>query len=99
MVVAVAAGVVGCRPARESHALQRCEDRCRHHASSCDEDACVRGCRTVSDREVEGLGKAVFQCVHAANDCSERAFARCAVRQGVHADGGPPVPASYPDDD
>lgn len=53
----------------------------------------------MSDREVEGLGKPVFHCVRDANDCSEASFARCAVRQGVHADGGPPVPASYPDDD
>ena len=98
-MAALTASIVGCRPARESHALQRCEDRCRHHAPDCDEEACTRGCRAVSDREVEGFGKAVFRCVHEAGTCSERTFARCAVRQGVHADGGPPVPASYPDDD
>ncbi len=51
------------------------------------------------DRDIEGLAGAVFACVAAAPSCAERVFVGCAVRQGIHADGGPPVPAPIPDDD
>jgi len=88
-----------CRPLRAARPLQRCEDRCQREVSACDEEACARGCRTLVDREVEGVAPAVFRCVSEAKECSERAFARCAVRQGIHADGGPPVPPPVPDDD
>jgi hypothetical protein len=89
----------GCKPARGTVPLKRCEEHCRRDLPSCDEESCVRGCRAASDREVEGYARGVFACVARANDCSERSFVRCAVTQGIHADGGPPVPPSYPDDD
>jgi hypothetical protein len=99
--VCVLVGVVApaCKPARGTQPLKRCEERCRRDVPACDEEACVRGCRVASDREVEGRAGGVFACVAKASDCSERTFARCAVTQGVHADGGPPVPPSYADDD
>ena len=95
----IALATAACRPVRGTRPLQRCEARCAREASSCDEDACARGCAVTVDREVEGASSAVFRCVTVAKDCSERAFAKCGARQGIHADGGPPIPASIPDDD
>jgi hypothetical protein len=94
-----ASAAAGCKPARGTVPLKRCEERCHRDLPACGEEACARGCRVTSDREVEGLARGVLACVARASDCSERAFARCAVSQGVHADGGPPIPPSYVDDD
>lgn len=92
-------GAAGCKPAQATVPLKRCEDHCRRDLPACDEESCARGCRVVSDREVEGVARSVFACVARANGCVDATFARCAVTQGAHADGGPPVPASYADDD
>ncbi len=97
--VLVGAAAPACKPARGTQPLKRCEERCRRDLPACDEESCVRGCRVASDSEVEGLGRSVFACVARARDCAERTFARCAVSQGVHADGGPPIPAPYAADD
>jgi hypothetical protein len=45
------------------------------------------------DRLVEGEGNRVLACIEASTDsCGDQAWARCAVRIGPHADGGPPAP-------
>ncbi len=99
VAVFAAVAATGCRPARDTRPLLRCEDTCARHAAACSAEQCARGCRLAVDREVEGAGAAVFACVAASRSCEEPIFARCAVRQGVHADGGPGVPKSFPDDD
>jgi hypothetical protein len=52
----------------------------------------------VLDRLVENEGSAVLSCIerHRA-PCDDRAWAWCAARVGVHADGGPPPPGKPKD--
>ena len=60
--------------------------RCTHHQ-------CSRGCNLILDRLAEGEGDRVLDCVaNTVHACDDRAWAHCAARIGVHADGGPPAP-------
>ena len=79
----------------------QCVDDCRIHASKCDEDSCVRGCRFVLDRLVEHEGHHVVACIAQAAACDDPVWADCDAKIGTHADGGPPAPPppKDPDDD
>ena len=66
---------------------------CGAKAAGCTYIQCRRGCSFVVDRLVEGEGNRVLACIEASTDsCGDQAWARCAVRIGPHADGGPPAP-------
>jgi hypothetical protein len=79
-----------------------CNAQCNARASAfCSEDDCARGCRFVLDRLVEHEGPNVVACVSKSNPkdgCGDPVWADCAVRVGVHADGGPPPPYHAPAD-
>lgn len=79
-----------------------CNRQCQAKASAhCTEDDCERGCRFVLDRLVEHEGPHVLACVASANPkagCGDDVWADCAVRIGVHADGGPPAPYRAPEE-
>jgi len=107
LTLAVALGCPAESPSRRPEAVctdacvKRAKDRC-------DEAACNRGCAFVLDRTVEGEHLAIIDCVAhrtgtatlegAPKDewrdgkCGDREWAECAVRVGVHADGGPAAP-------
>ena len=94
VAVSVAVSVSGCRvfdpPARPD---ELCARACMTRAKQCVEDACYRGCLLASDRWAEGEAKAVIDCVAAEDQrCTDEVWAKCAVRVGPHADGGPPAP-------
>jgi hypothetical protein len=78
-----------------------CAQACAAHAPHCDSLSCGRGCNLVLDRLAEGEGDRVIACVAKNKDhaCNDRAWAYCAARIGVHADGGPPAPAPPSDDE
>lgn len=90
-VLALSSLITGCPSAREGRPVARCVDDCNARASSrCDEGACERGCKFILDRIVEREDRPVVTCVAAASSCVDETWAYCAVRVGVHADGGPP---------
>jgi hypothetical protein len=75
-----------------------CARACSSRAAHCSESQCARGCNLVLDRLAEHEGGNVIACVSStAQACDDRAWARCATRIGVHADGGPPPPPPAPD--
>ena len=78
---------------------EKCNDDCKAHASKCDDDACVRGCRFILDRLVEHEGHNVVSCVAKASACDDPVWANCAASIGPHADGGPPAPPPPKDSD
>ena len=70
-----------------------CASACEANASQCTRHQCARGCNLILDRLAEGEGDHVIDCVaKTAQTCDDRAWAHCAARVGVHADGGPPAP-------
>jgi hypothetical protein len=69
-----------------------CTARCASIASRCSTRQCASGCSVAVDRFVQGEGPGVVACVAAEGSCDERTWARCAVRVGPYADGGPPAP-------
>ncbi len=77
-----------------------CNRQCNEKASTyCTEHDCERGCRFVLDRLVEHEGPHIVACVAKTNSkvgCGDDVWADCAVRIGVHADGGPPAPYHAP---
>jgi hypothetical protein len=79
----------------------QCNDACNARASNrCSESECERGCRFILDRLLEHEGKNIVSCITAGKGaCDDTAWADCAARVGVHADGGPPafVPAKEDD--
>jgi hypothetical protein len=86
---------------------QTCVKACETRVDGCSPRECRRGCNLVVDRLVEREGDHVLACVaraaSAAPDpgekaCGDRAWARCAFRLGVYADGGPPAPPPPRDD-
>ena len=91
--------LVGCPNLPQGKPEAKCVDDCKMHASKCDDDACVRGCRFILDRLVEHEGHNVVTCVAKASACDDPVWADCAARIGVHADGGPPEPKAPGDDD
>lgn len=80
----------------------RCVERCDGVLSDrCDDRACVRACRFVLDRLVNGDREVIIACVKAEKKptCEDEVWARCAARTGVHADGGPPAPPPLGEDE
>ena len=67
--------------------------------TKCSDDECARGCNLSLDRLIEREGDAVVACVASAGACADTAWAKCATRVGVHADGGPPAPPPAPPED
>ena len=80
--------------------IDNCIAACEKKAArQCSSDECARGCEFILDRLVEREGDTVLACVgRSARRCSDVVWADCAVRVGVHADGGPPAPPPPPDD-
>ena len=74
-----------------------CARACEARATHCKREECWRGCNLVLDRLAEHEGDHVVACVALASKCNDRAWAHCAARVGVHADGGPPAPPPPPD--
>lgn len=97
---AIAVALAACPPARPQGSPEaRCFDDCNARASSpCNEHDCERGCRFVLDRLVEREDHNVVTCVASAKTCGDDTWANCAVRVGIHVDGGPPVPPPLKDD-
>lgn len=70
-----------------------CAQACEARAPGCKSAQCARGCNLVLDRLAEGEGDRIIACLATTmQTCDDRAWAHCAVRVGVHADGGPPAP-------
>ena len=103
--IAVAAAGTACNsnaPPRGPE--ETCAKACEVRDVQCTSEECWRGCNLVLDRLAEHEGDRVIACVASAtNDashaprCDDRLWARCAVRVGPHADGGPPAPPPPPD--
>jgi hypothetical protein len=75
-----------------------CAHACAARAPSCKSQECARGCNLVLDRLAEGEGDRIIACLAKATEaCDDRAWAHCAARVGVHADGGPPAPPAPSD--
>lgn len=90
---------MACPPAVDGRPEGRCFADCEARAKRCADHECARGCRFVIDRIVEREDQRVVACVAAASTCGDDTWAHCAVRVGVHADGGPPNPAPIRPDD
>jgi hypothetical protein len=104
----LAALTLGCNPKGPPRGPEEtCVASCQHVAKSCQEEECWRGCNLVLDRLAENEGDRIVECVasmgaHQVHEllfavppglaCDDRTWARCAVRVGVHSDGGPPAP-------
>ena len=89
--------LVGCKEtvAPEAHCTEKCTARAK-----CSERECSRGCAFILDRIVEREDDNVLACIaNAKGACDDPAWADCAARIGVHADGGPGAPEPLPKDD
>ncbi len=89
----------------EAKCADACESRA---AKRCDAKACARGCAFILDRIIENEHLGVIDCVGKRTGsatlpdsekdewrdgpCGDREWAECAVRVGIHADGGPAAP-------
>ena len=69
-----------------------CADVCKKRVVGCSEHQCDRGCAFILDRLVEREQDPILQCMVTTHGCDDAQWASCAVRIGVHADGGPDVP-------
>ncbi len=91
-----------CRESQPQGRIEEgCVEQCKEKAKArCNEDMCIRGCRFVLDRLMERQGPNVIACVATGPKaaCDDDAWASCAVRVGIHADGGPPAPPPPEDD-
>ncbi|WP_394823452.1 hypothetical protein [Pendulispora albinea] len=98
LMAATALGIAACRVSQpQGRAEGACVDQCKTKAQSrCNEEACIRGCRFILDRLMEHEGSGIISCVAKGphKECDDRAWATCAASVGIHADGGPPAPAS-----
>lgn len=90
---------LGCKNAVEPEA--HCTEQCVARAQSrCSERECSRGCAFIIDRIVEHQDDNVLACVAGGQGrCDDRAFAECAAKIGIHADGGPGAPEPLPEDE
>ena len=70
-----------------------CSDACKKRVSGCTEHGCERGCAFILDRLVEHQQDTILRCMTKASACDDPTWAECAVHVGVHADGGPGIPA------
>lgn len=76
-----------------------CAEQCEKRLSAtCDDKACARGCLFILDRLVEKEGATVLSCMEHETKCDDGAWANCAARVGVHADGGPAAPPPPPEE-
>jgi hypothetical protein len=82
-------------PGPEATCAKSCSVRA---GAQCTPSECARGCNFVLDRLAEHEGDAVLACMASSRACDDPAWARCAVRIGPHADGGPPAPPPPPTD-
>jgi hypothetical protein len=99
---ALAPSTSGCRALQPSNRpVDACVQRCKTQASrQCSEAECERGCEFILDRLVERETNNVLACVvRTPRRCTDVVWADCAVRIGVHADGGPPAPPPPSEDD
>lgn len=78
---------------------QTCRAACESRVRACDDDGCERGCNFVLDRLIENQLEPIMACMGASASCEDARWSTCAVRLGVHADGGPPAPPPPPEDD
>jgi hypothetical protein len=95
VVVALAAGCNAKGPPRGPE--ETCVAACTQRVKGCEEEQCWRGCNLVLDRLAESEGDKIVDCVASMTvppgpSCDDRTWARCAVRVGIHVDGGPPAP-------
>jgi hypothetical protein len=100
LVGALAASCNSEGPPRGPEAI--CAKACETRDPACKTEECWRGCNFILDRLAEHEGDPILACVAretasstnagTGKACSDRIWARCAVRVGVHADGGPPAP-------
>lgn len=95
LLLVLVLGPLACRvyePANKP--LDNCFKTCSEEAKrNCSEDECRRGCEFILDRLVEREGKNVIACVaRGSRRCTDTVWADCAVRVGVHVDGGPGAP-------
>ena len=102
-LLATAGLLLSCRAAFEpsNKPVDACVASCNKRASrQCSEGECNRGCEFILDRLVEKETNNVIACV-AKNQrrCTDVVWADCAVRIGVHADGGPPAPGPPAEED
>ena len=76
----------------------RCAEKCETRTSArCTERECSRGCAFILDRIVEREEDKVLSCLsRGAGVCDDPAWAECAAKVGIHADGGPGPPPPIP---
>jgi hypothetical protein len=84
--------LAGCPTEPRERPDAACSDVCKKRIVGCTPHECERGCAFVIDRLVEHEQEAVLHCVETSQSCKDPEWANCAVRVGVHADGGPGVP-------
>lgn len=95
-VLAVLGTLAAC-PEPKNRPEVACAEQCEKRlAAKCDDKACARGCLFILDRLVEKEGDHVLECLSTQSSCDDRAWAECAARIGVHADGGPAAPPPKP---
>lgn len=99
VLLAGLAGLSACEVEAPPRGLEEtCAKSCEVHASRCSKHECRRGCNLVMDRLAENEGPNVLACVAKGEGaCDDKAWSHCAMRVGVHADGGPPPPPPPPD--
>jgi hypothetical protein len=101
-VLVVLVGAAACRATEpSSKPIDACRKSCEKKASrQCNDEQCERGCEFILDRLVEREGENVIACIAAGpRRCTDVVWADCAVRVGVHSDGGPPAPPPPAEED
>jgi hypothetical protein len=102
VLVGAALVVMSCRALEPANKpIDACIQACTTRASrSCSDAECARGCEFILDRLVEKEMNNVIACViRTPRRCTDVVWADCAVRIGVHADGGPPAPPPPAEDE
>ncbi len=102
LALALAFALCACQAASPAGGPEaNCARTCQGSAAGCSPTQCARGCNLILDRLAEHEGGHVLACVAQASShaCDDRAWSRCALRVGPHADGGPPAPPAPHDVD
>lgn len=91
--------LLGCKGAVEPEA--RCTEKCTARAQPrCSARECSRGCAFILDRIVEREDDNVLSCIASGHGaCDDAAWAECAAKIGIYADGGPGAPEPLPTED
>jgi hypothetical protein len=92
----LASALAGCPGEARERPDVACSDVCKKRILGCSPHECERGCAFVIDRLVEHQQEPVLHCMEMTPGCGDKQWADCAVHIGVHADGGPDVPAPLP---